>query len=193
MAEYVINITEQDVLNANSYLPITLMEQVTRNMAVLLMEPVEVDTSDGDVLPVMNRINRKLRAQFLMGVLATKLGREFACPTLQVRDEDGNITEQPFSWVMDDDDYDTWASSYVFNQLERMKKSKTPGVVDKLFDLLYDYKAVELALNGALQDELNARNDIFNRAIEFFSVEAVDAGIREVAAEGLRQARESEE
>lgn len=188
MADYAINITEEDVLGADTYLPLSSKEQVTRTMAVLMVEPVRINTSGEDSLPLMVRENRKLRQQFQMGVLAAKLHREYPVQMVRVRTKDGSVIEKPLAWVMDEDEYDLWASSHVMNQLERMKKCGKPDVVNKLFDLLYDCKSIELMLSGAIHDELEQQNDIFNRAMEYFTVSASQAALNALATDEVREA-----
>ena len=61
-------------------------------------------------------------------------------------------------------EYDDWAGSHVINQLERLKKDKTKKVSNTVYDLLYDYKAFEGMIFGAIRDELEARNDALHRA-----------------------------
>ena len=168
MAEYAINITEQDILNAASYIDIGVKEEFTRAVAFLCLEPVEVQ-NDGEALPPMLRENKKIKAQYLMGTLAMLLQKPFESQKLKSGEE--------LSGCMSEDDYNLWASSHVMNQLERLKKGKQSEVVNKLFDLLYDYKAIEMMLTGAIKDELEVRNDPFNRAMQFLSNSALQAAM----------------
>lgn len=182
MAAYLVNITEDDILGATDYIPISVKEEFTRAVAFLCLEPVEVKYDDAP-LPTMFRENKKIKAQYLMGILATLLQKEFAVQKL--------ASGEDLPMCMDEADYDRWAVSHVMNQLERLKKCKNPAVVNKLFDLLYDYKAFELMLTGAIKDELEVRNDMFNRAMEWFSVSAADAGVKEIVSMAVKEAAES--
>ena len=182
MAEYAINITEQDILNATSYLDIGVKEKFTRAVAFLCLEPVEVQ-NDSDTLPMMFRENKKIKAQYLMGALATLLHKPFEAQRLKSGEE--------LATCMNEDDYNMWASSHVMNQLERMKKGKSGEVVNKLFDLLYDYKAIEMMLSGAIKDELEVRNDPFNRAMQFFSNSALQAAMDSMVDGELKKLIES--
>ena len=185
MAEYAINITEQDVLDAETYVPIGTKEQFTRAIAFLCLEPVEVRTDEDseDYLPLMFRENKKLKAQYLMGVLAMLLKKPFTSQKLASGEE--------LTGCMDEPEYDAWASSHVMNQLERMKKGKNGPVVNSLFDLLYEYKAFEFMLTGAIRDELEERNDVFNRTMQWFGLSAADAGVRELIGTVIREAAEN--
>ena len=167
-------------MNSGSYIGIDVKERYARAVAQVCLEPVEVNTTD-DSLPIMVRENRKLKAQYLMGTLATLLHRPYAAQKLANGD-------QEMTGCMDEAEYDAWAGSHVMNQLERLKKCKNSEVVNKLFDLLYEYKAIELLLNGAIRDELEVRNDPFNRAMEWFSVSAADAGVKTAVEMAMKEA-----
>ena len=181
MAEYAVTITEQDILNASGYVGIGIKEEFTRAVAFLCLEPVEVE-NDGDTYPPMFRENKKIKAQYMMGTLAMLLGKSFTPQTLKTGEEMGGC--------MDENEYDLWAGSHVMNQMERLKKSKNGAVVNKLFDLLYDYKAIEMMLTGAIRDEIEVRNDPFNRAMQWFTLSAADAGVKELVGAAIREAKE---
>lgn len=184
MAE-LITITEEDILGAQTYTPLSAKELLTRAIAALCVEPVEIKADENESLPPMFRENRKLRHQFQMGILATMLHREYPLQKVAYRhSSDGE--EHELTWCMDEDEYDIWAMSHVMNQLERLKKTKNAAVVNRLFDLLYDYKAIELMLTGAIRDELEAHNDLFNRAMQFFSVSATQAAMNSMVDGELR-------
>ena len=168
MADYAIEINEQDILNAADYVDIGVKESFTRAIAFLCLEPVEVQ-NDGEALPIMFRENKKIKAQYLMGTLAMLLQKSFTPQALK----SGEVLEG----CMDEADYNLWASSHVMNQLERMKKSRNGELVNKLFDVLYDYKAIEMMLTGAIKDELEVRNDPFNRAMQYFSSAALQSAL----------------
>ena len=140
MAEYAIVINAEDIAKATVYTDISIKEALARGVAQLCVEPVDVISDDTEALPPMFRENRKLRAQFQMGILASLLGREYEKQTVIVRGENGS-EERPLAWCMDEDDYRKCESSHVMNQLERMKKAKVADA-DRIFDFLYDYKAV---------------------------------------------------
>lgn len=184
MADERIEITAEDIKNAATYTPIQLKEVIARNIAALCIEPVEVDAGDGQMLPTMFRENRKLRQQYQMGILASLLGREFAVQKATIRTDNGK-EERDLAWCMDEDDFNKWAGSHVMNQLERLKKGKDSVVVNKVFDLLYDYKAIEMMLGGAIRDELEVHNDIFNRAMQYFSVAAVQSAMNSMMSSEL--------
>lgn len=190
MAEYVINITPEDIQNATTYTSLPAKEVLTRTVAKFCIEPVLVNVDDATPLPSMFRENRKLRAQFMMGILASLLGREYTLQTVKIRGDE-SAEEHKLTWCMDEDDYNLWASSHVMNQLERMKKGKPGEIVNRLFDLLYDYKAIEMMLTGAIKDELEVKNDPFNRAMQFFSNSALQAAMDSMVDGELKKLIES--
>ena len=79
------------------------------------------------------------------------------------------------------------------NQLERLKKVKNTEVVNKLFDVLYEYKATEFMLTGAIKDELEIRNDPFNRAMQWFTLSAADAGVKEIVKMAVSEAAKGDD
>ena len=58
-------------------------------------------------------------------------------------------------------EYDRWASSHIFNQLERMKSDK--DIKDKVFDILDDYKDFQWAMRREIEILLGHRNDTVMR------------------------------
>ena len=184
MADYSITITEKDILDAADYIPISVKEQFTRAVAFICLEPVEVKYDDAP-LPTMFRENKKIKAQYLMGILATLLQKEFAVQKL--------TSGEDLPMCMDETDYDKWATSHVMNQLERLKKCKNQAVVNKLFDMLYDYKAFEMMLTGAIKDEVEVRNDPFNRAMQWFTLSAADAGVKEIVKMAVSEAAKGDD
>ncbi len=190
MAEkYEIVITAEDIANAMTFMPLASKEVLTRSMALFCVEPVEVSGADGEPLPTMFRENRKLRHQIQMGILATMLNRNYELQSVKYRGDDG-VREERLSWCMDADEYEKWASSHVMNQLERLKKCKNTETVNKVFDLLYDYKAIEMMLSGAIRDELEARNDVLNRAMQYLSNAAIQSAMDSMVDGEIRKALE---
>ena len=169
-----ITITINDVKNAATYMGLAIKEEMTRAIARMCIEPVEIKADENESLPPMFRENRKLRQQFQMGILAAMLGKEYEQQAVRIAGVD---EEQLLPWCMDEAEYDRWAASHVMNQLERLKKAADKTALNTIFDLLYDYKAIEMMLTGAIRDELEAHNDPFNRAMQYFSVAAVQSAM----------------
>lgn len=179
MADIVI--TAEDIAKAMTYIPLTAKEGFARNIAPFCLEPVDVNVGIDQSFPLPNRVreNRKLAQQYKMGFLAYYLRKDFK--TQEAVIADGETIE--LTMCMDESEYDLWASSHVFNQLERLKKSKDSAeTANRVFDLLYDYKMMENMLNLAIRDEVEARNDVFNRAAEFFVETMTEDAIKEMMA-----------
>lgn len=167
-------ITESDIQNANTYLPIEVKEAMTRLMAQLCVEKLEVASPDGLMpVPPICRENRMKRQQFLMGVLAgCYLKQGFALETMKVTGKDGKATEEKINYMMAVGDFDEWGESHAINQLERLKKSRTKGIADGVFDILQDYRIFENMLLGAIRDELERRNDIIGRLTRMIQMQS---------------------
>ena len=179
MADIVI--TAEDIAKAMTYIPLTAKEGIARNIAPICLEPVEINVGINQSFPLPNRVreNRKLVQQYKMGFLAYYLRRKFTPQKAKIAD--GDTIE--LSMCMDEDEYNEWASSHVFNQLERLKKSKDSAeTANRVFDLLYYYKMMENMLNLAIRDEVEARNDVFNRAAEFFVQTMTEDAMKEIMA-----------
>lgn len=152
-----IILTESDIEKASTYVPIDAKDRIARIVAAFCVEPTE----GADGIPIY-RENRKLRQMFLMGILAEMyLHRDYHLQKVQLGD---NGEEQDVRLLMLQAEYDEWAASHVINQLERLKKDKAKKVSNRVYDLLYDYKAFEGMIFGAVRDELEGRNDPLRRA-----------------------------
>lgn len=158
-------IKENDILSANSYLPLEVKEALTRLMARLCIEKTS-DVEAGELLPTppLWRENRMRRQQFLMGVLAgTYLKKDYKNGKMTVENGGGRKSKQDINYLMSIEDFDLWGESHVMNQLERLKRSKTKGVADGVFDILQDFRVFENMLLGAIRDELEAHNNSIDR------------------------------
>lgn len=169
-----VTIKESHIQNASTYLPLAVKEAMTRLMAQLCVEKLEAASPDGLMpLPPIFRENRMKRQQFLMGVLAgCYLKQGYALETMKVMGKDGSATEEKINYMMAVGDCDEWGESHIINQLERLKKSKTKGIADGVFDILQDYRMFENMLLGAIRDELERRNDITGRLTRMIQMQS---------------------
>jgi len=152
-------LTKEDILNARTYMPITMKRVMTKQIAEWCTE--EKPDKLGKGVPPLYCENRELRQLFLYGLLARwYLRKDFACGTVEVI-TDGERHQEEVDYYMAPADYDEWAGSHVMNQLERMKRDR--DVADKIYDLLYDFRALETLSYGAVRDELEQRNDLCAR------------------------------
>lgn len=178
MAE--INITREDIERAKDYLPLEIKETMVRLMAPLCLEQVRNPNSSGArPLPDIVRESRKMRQQCLMGVFAQwYMGRKIEMQIASYVDNDGKTQEKPINYCMSADEYDKWAGSHVMNQMERWKRAKNT-VSNKVFDIMYDFKAFENMLLGAIRDEIDARNDPALRMMQMMDAQTSPETLRE--------------
>ena len=166
-----VTITPEDIEKARTYMPIGHKAAVTELMAQLCVRYVENEAHGADMqLPARAVEDRATRAQCLMGILAGwYFHKDFPTAGVSYRGEDGSLVTKPIACCMDTATLDEWAGSHVINQLERLKKEKKAA--NKVYDLLYDFRAFELMLNGAIRDELDKRNDPALRMSEMMAVQ----------------------
>lgn len=180
MADAVITITEEDIAKVTTYVPLETKVSIANIIAAFCVEKADNgENSDG-----LYRENRKLRQMFLMGILAEMyLHKDYKLQTVKLS-EDGEAQEVRL--LMDLDEYDRWASSHVMNQLERLKKDKTKKASNLMYDLLFDYKAFEGIVFGAIRDTLEAKNDILRRTTAALS-EAWTPETAKTAARAIKE------
>ncbi len=147
-------LTEQDVLNANSYVPILAKTAFVEEVASKCFDKIRVGAKSPAVnmdMPYLYKENSQTKSRYLM----------FALVKLYLRKDVDPVKNEQF--LMAADDYDRWAGGHVLNQLERLKKKGTAEVKDKVYDLLQDYRDLERRLNVEVYGLLNAMNDPVSR------------------------------
>lgn len=139
-----IELTKEAILAAEDYIPVTIKEQWVTDCADKCFDRLSI-TADGEQMPPMYMINESLKARYLMGAfVGMYLGLKY--------EPDGSD-----ALLMGVEDYDKWAGSHVFNQIERLKRD--PDVRDKCFDLLCDYRALEKRFHSSIIGLLTVQND----------------------------------
>lgn len=173
-------ITIEDVKKARSYMPVANKEAISRLMAKLIVRVVENDAAQSaNPLPPMRVEDRIRRLQVLHGVLAGwYFGGEYEKERLQYKDDDGNTRDREIAMVMSMDALDKWLEGHPMNQLERLKKEKQ--IANKVYDILYDFKAFELMLNGAIREEMDMENDPALRIAQVLSMQTTPDTMREI-------------
>lgn len=137
-----IAITKQQLLNARDYIPAAEKNAFIEQASEHCFEKLSI-TTGVESLPPMWMTDHDAKARFLMGALAgLYFGLDYA------RDETG---------AMSTEEYDRWAGSHVFGQLDRMKSDRE--LRDKVYDLLNDYFTLEKRLTGRLNGLLTVQND----------------------------------
>lgn len=174
-----VTITIEDVKKAKTYMPSETKRTLSALMARLCVAEMENDAGNKDMpLPPIRIEDRVRRLQFLHGVLAGwYFGGEFETEKLRYRDGEGVIQEREIALCMTVDALDKWMEGHPVNQLERLKKEK--AVANKVYDLLYDFKAFELMLNGAIRDRLDMANDPAIRMAEVLAVQTSPESFKE--------------
>lgn len=172
-------ITIEDVKKARAYMPVAEKEALSRMMAKLCVRVVENDAGTSAIpLPTLRVEDRLRRLQFLHGVLCGYyLGAAYEKEKLRYKDADGNPAEREIALCMSADALDKWLESQPMNQFERLKKEKQ--IANKVYDLLYDFKAFELMLNGAIREEMDMGNDPALRIAQVLATQTTPEAMRE--------------
>ena len=175
-----VTITIDDVKKARNYMPIENKYALTGFMAKLIVRITENDAgSKSAPLPPMRIEDRIRRAQFLNGVLAGYyFGAQFDREKLLFRDEEtGETKSREIELCMSVSALDDWLSGHPINQLERLKKDKS--VANKVYDILYDFRAFELMLNSAIREEMDKANDPAIRMAEVLAAQTTPESLKE--------------
>lgn len=176
-----ITITEDMLLAARDCVSVQEKEDYITHCAPRCFVLVEIGKpqSDGMTEPPMCKEDFWRKRRFLMGALA----KLYLKQDISTEDDD--------EWLMSREDYDMWAASHVYNQLERFKAN--PKLRNKAFDLLADFKLLEKCLNIEAYGLLQAVNDPCTRIAEMIirsttpDAMAADAVALQEAAEKLQE------
>lgn len=143
-----MEITEKMIERANSYISIVEKEEFVSRNAPNCFDRLQI-SADGDQMPPMYMENTALKSRYMMYALAKLY---FGEKVETERGEDGNETE-----LLTVAEYDKWAGSHVFMQLERMKKNAS--VRDRIFDIMSDYYSLDKMFDRQLRGLLAVQND----------------------------------
>lgn len=151
-------ITEQDILNANESIPVTLKYAVAQYIAEFSTDKKQITIKEGGIdsiaLPDMRQRNTMREAQFKVGVFAKEYMRKDV-------DFVKGTDDAPIPYLMSADEVDAWSSFET--QLDRLKRSKNKDVADKCYDILNDYHAFCRMVSIEIEQELQIKNDIVGR------------------------------
>lgn len=78
-----------------------------------------------------------------------------------------------------EEEYDYYASSHIFNQLERFKTADKE-IKDKVFDILYDYKELKKMLDTEIFNLKESRNNTLDRIQDSISLFASPENIKQL-------------
>ena len=177
MAKY---FTEEDILNANTYMPIELKGKTAKAIAVSSIAVVNVnmditsDSGEKSQSPLPPRYTEdavtKMAWQLRM-LLVYYLKQDLGSDTMTAAQ------------------YDDWGQVAVFNQLDRLKQSKNADVRNKVYDILDDYRELCKMISTEIAMELAVRNDPFNR-IAVWLMEQISPELIGKLKDGLVSARD---
>ena len=156
MAKY---LTEEDFLNAKSYVELSTKAAEARLYAQYCLDEVEISVGkndeDKEALPPMFQENPMMKSMFgLQFLLYHYFGKI-------VPDENGDV-------FITAEDYDEWGYGSILNTIERFKMSKNMDVRNKAFDIATDYREFYRMLGTEIASVLSAKNDLLSRLVEFF-------------------------
>lgn len=160
-----VNIAEQDILGANTSIPLTKKWALAKYIAELSIEKnsMSVVEKGKETIPLPDLYQRRtiLETQFKIGVFVREyMGREF-----EPVHESG--TDLPVTYLMAADEADQWSNFEA--QLDRLKRSKDKAVADRCYDILNDYHAFVRMVSIEIEQELQIKNDLLGRAAWFLS------------------------
>ena len=163
-------LTEEDILKAKSYIPISDKAVCARVYADKCIDKVEITIGDGeqkDTLPPLYQENPLLKSLYgMLFLLERYFGKIEA-------DEKGEI-------IFTREDYDEWGEGSVFNALERMKASKNIEVRNKAFDIVADYREFYRMLGTEIASILAAKNDLLSRLSIYFTAQITPDAFKEL-------------
>ena len=141
--------------DARDYLPDAVKEAWVTENASKCFDRLAI-TADGEAVPPMYMPNSSLKARYLMGAfVGLYLGLDFEA------ENEENLA------LMSVAEYDRWAGSHIFNQVERMKRFME--IRDKCFDILADYRDLEKRFHAVIGSLLAVQNDSVIRQNELTS------------------------
>lgn len=143
-------ITKEIIKNARDYMPIGVKEMFAEKIAQKCVVPctTEKDAERGKAdlaIPSLYRENYRAKQLHLMSMFL-----QFYL----------NLTVDE-NKAFGEEQYDYYAGSHIFEQLERMKLDK--GVKDKVYDLMADYKDFKKHVEFAIFQKLNEENNTLSR------------------------------
>ncbi len=173
-------ITAEQMAKVSTYLPIMAKSEWVELVAEKCMNRVNMTANLGDTdmaLPPMYKENTEYRSRYLMGAFV-KLYLHGSWEVGEDEDE----------WLMPIDEYDKWAGGHIFAQIEKFKADKE--LRDICFNLLNDYKDLELRLKAEIRDMMAIMNDPTSRQLAAQQMSMTPEAM-EMAIEELNKAQEA--
>ena len=175
-------ITDEMIRGAESYIPFVDKLTIVSETAEACLEPVDKETAGIAMeaqLPIPQLYKERSGAKqfFLMYYFLTRY--------LHIK-----IYEK--SWTIEE--YDHYASSHIFNQLERFKSGDV-DVKNKVFDILYDYKQLKSMLEVEIYNLKETKNSALDRlqdSISLFASPENVAKLNELMKKDLGELEEAQ-
>ena len=174
-------ITKNMLMGAKDYLTLAEKEGIASALAPACIKKIwdfgyeegryyeEKDMLPGQI-PIWGEDQAAKSAGFLGAVMYFYFGEEIG----------ENITLTP-------EQYDMYAGSHVFNQIERFKAD--PATKNKAFDILSDIRDLEKRINCATYSLLQAKNDVAKRIMDTLQ-QLLAAGSLETVMDAVKEAQE---
>jgi hypothetical protein len=157
-------LTEEDIRNAVSYLPLAKKTAMARAYAQDCLLQFDIATGNEEIDKVFpSRFQENPQKRMLYGMLV--LLREYL---KKIGDEDLS-TEQ----------YDEWGESSIFNQLDRFKSSKDQEIRNKVYDLVDDYREFYRMLGTEINSLAEAKNDFLARFVQYVNLSQTPEALQE--------------
>lgn len=174
-------ITKEMLMGAKDYLTLNQKESIAAVLAPACVKRIwdynyeedryyeEKDMLPGDV-PLWGEDQAMKSASFLGAVMFFYFGEDIG----------ENLTISP-------DKYDYYASSHIFNQIERFKAD--PATKNKAFDILSDIRDLEKRINCATYSLLQVKNDMAKRILDTLQ-SLFAAGSMEATIDAIKEAQD---
>ena len=161
-------VTEEMISKATDYIPYFEKVTIASDLAESCIKAVDkitdsIATETQLPIPQLYKEQTGAKQYFLMYYLLTRY--------LHI-----DIKEEKWS----DEEYDYYASSHIFNQLERFKSGNNADVKAKVFDILYDYKQLKQMLETEIYNLKESRNDTLTRLQDSISLFASPDNIKQL-------------
>jgi len=162
-------LTEEDIRNANAYVPLATKMEFVRYVAERCFDQLEISTNNGgkdknSPLPSCYKVNTDKKTRYLMAALVgLYLGKKF-----KREEEKTEHNPDPDKWLMAIDEYDIYAGGHIFDQLNRMKNNVE--LRDKCFDIQADYSDLKYRLESDIKGLLGAMNDSASRLMAYIEL-----------------------
>lgn len=176
-------ITEEIILNAETYLPIEIKSVFASEFAKDCISEVNISLDGKEPLPPRYQENPKQKSLYGMMTLL--------CNYLHVikADEKGELS-------FTSNDFDEWGRACVMNQLDRMKSSKNQEVRNRVYDILDDYREFYRMLGVEISSLVANKNDVLSRLLQYFNVSITPDMVKDVfgsLADTLTEIKEQQE